>query len=205
MNIKGLTIQDIMGMSWEELNKLNSVDLRKITSRLVSASNKRIRGLMKAPSKQVMFSRGKEKVLSMGRQFSIKGKDVNAVKQEFKLMKQFLNMKTSTVKGSKAFTKDIRERTGTATMNESKKWTNSTWEKYWKVYRRFEENHKGSMKGQSEQIQKMITELMNSSDRRRSTDYFQRLVEDEYSAIYEQEQESEEDIADIFDLGDNGF
>ena len=97
MNVKGLSIQDVMNIGWDEINKLNPKDLKQLTSRLVSASNKRIRALQKADAQKVMFSFALQKSEKMGRQFSIRGKDVNQIKQEFRLMKDFLSMQTSTV------------------------------------------------------------------------------------------------------------
>ena len=45
MNVKGLSIKDILNIDLDAFNNLSESDLRKITSRLVSASNKRIRRL----------------------------------------------------------------------------------------------------------------------------------------------------------------
>ena len=45
MNVKGLKVKDIMNIDLDTFNNLNESELRAITSRLVSASNKRIRRL----------------------------------------------------------------------------------------------------------------------------------------------------------------
>ena len=47
MNVKGLKISDILDIGLDEFNKLKESDLRHLTSRLVSESNKRIRRLQK--------------------------------------------------------------------------------------------------------------------------------------------------------------
>ena len=198
MNVKGLSIQDVMNMSWDEINKLNSKDLKQLTSRLVSASNKRIRALQKADPQKVLFSYALSKAKHMGRQFSIRGKDVKQIKQEFRLMKDFLNMKTSTVTGAKKHTLSMKIRTHAITDSESLNWSSRTWEKYWEVYRRFEENHHGTFKkGDSDRIQQLLTEIMKESDKRRSTHTFQERIEEEYAKIYEEHQ----DMDDFFDLG----
>ena len=45
MNVKGLKIKDILNIDLDAFNNLNESQLRALTSRLVSASNKRIRRL----------------------------------------------------------------------------------------------------------------------------------------------------------------
>ena len=201
MNVKGLSIQDVMNIGWDEINKLNPKDLKQLTSRLVSASNKRIRALQKADAQKVMFSFALQKSEKMGRQFSIRGKDVNQIKQEFRLMKDFLSMQTSTVKGAKSYTRSVMERTGQYTEGESLNWSNRTWKKYWKTYRMFDETHHGTYKkGDSDRIQQMLTEIMDSGDKRLSSHTFEERLEDAYNRLYEEQQEMD-DIDSYFDLG----
>lgn len=197
MDVKGLSINDIMNLSWERLNKLSEKELKQVTSRLVSASNKRLRRLENTTRGKSSFAY--QTVENRGRKFSVRGKDVNQTKQEFKLAKQFLGYKTSTVKGWKEYRERVEERTGYATEGESLNWSNRTWSKYWKVYRRFEETHGGTYKkGDSDRIQKMLTEIMDSNDKRKSADTFQKMIEDEYNDMYESD--NEDDIDDYFDL-----
>lgn len=199
MNIKGLTIQNIMDLSWDELNTLSESDMKTITSRLVSASNKRIKRLVKA--KRGTSSFAYQTIEERGRKFSVRGKNVNQVRQEFKLAKNFLSMKTSTVKGWNKYRKEMEERTGNATNGESLDWSDRTWSKYWKVYRRFEETHGGTFKkGDSDRIQKMLTEIMESNDKRKSADTFQQLIEDEYQQLYESNEFEDEEMEDVFDM-----
>lgn len=197
MNVKGLKISDIVSMDWEQLNKLSTSDLKSLTNRLVSASNKRIRRLEKTERGKSSFAY--QSVEERGRKFSTRGKNVNQLKQEFKLAKQFLGYKTSTVKGWKEYRTKVEQRTGYATEGESVNWSERTWSKYWKVYRRFEETHGGTYKkGDSDRIQQMLTEIMKSSDKRKSADSFQKMIEDEYQDMYESEEY--DDIDDYFDL-----
>lgn len=197
MNVKGLKISDIISMDWEQLNKLSATDLKSLTNRLVSASNKRIRRLEKTERGKSSFAY--QSVEERGRKFSTRGKNVNQLKQEFKLAKQFLGYKTSTVKGWKEYRTKVEQRTGYATEGESVNWSERTWSKYWKVYRRFEETHGGTYKkGDSDRIQQMLTEIMKSSDKRKSADSFQKMIEDEYQDMYESEEY--DDIDDYFDL-----
>ena len=188
-----------MDLSWDELNTLSESDMKTITSRLVSASNKRIKRLVKA--KRGTSSFAYQTIEERGRKFSVRGKNVNQVRQEFKLAKNFLSMKTSTVKGWNKYRKEMEERTGNATNGESLDWSDRTWSKYWKVYRRFEETHGGTFKkGDSDRIQKMLTEIMESNDKRKSADTFQQLIEDEYQQLYESNEFEDEEMEDVFDM-----
>lgn len=201
MNIKGLKISDIMDISWEKLNSLNLEDMRQLTGRLVSASNKRIRRLSTA--KRGTSSFAYQYIEERGKTFSTRGKDINQLRTEFKTAKQFLSMKTSTIKGWNKYRKEMEQRTGYITDDESKEWSDSTWKKYWKVYRRFTETHGGTYKkGDSDRIQRMLTEIMNSNDKRKSADSFQKIIEDEYTEMYENSFSDTSDITDFFDLED---
>lgn len=199
MNIKGLSISDIMNMDWEQLNSLSESDFRKLTGRLVSASNKRVRRLSKTSRGTSSFAY--QFTEERGRMFSTRGKNLNQLRNEFKASKQFLQMKTSTVKGWNKYRKEMEQRTGYATENESMNWSERTWSKYWKVYRRFEETHGGTMKkGDSDRIQKMLTEIMQSSDKRKSADSFQWMIEDAYNEMYLNEMDDDFDLDDAFDF-----
>ena len=199
MNIKGLKISDIMDLSWERLNNLTLKEMRQLTGRLVSASNKRIRRLSKTARGTSSFAY--QYVEERGKNFSTRGKDINQLRTEFKTAKQFLSMKTSTIKGWKKYRKEMERRTGYATSGESVEWSESTWKKYWKVYRRFSETHGGTYKkGDSDRIQQMLTEIMNSNDKRKSADSFQKMIEEEYTEMYESDMDKDTDLSDVFDI-----
>ena len=204
MNIKGLKITDIMDMTWEQLNRLGESEFRQLTSRLVSASNKRIRRLEKTTRGTSSFAY--QTVEERGRMFSTKGKDLNQLRNEFATARGFLRMKTSTVSGWNKYRKATEKRLGKESSGGTEEWGDSTWSKYWKVYRRFEETHGGTMKkGDSERIQKMLLEVMENSDKRKSADYFQWKIEDEYNEMYMKEEFADiepDDSFDVFDYDD---
>ena len=201
MNIKGLKISDIMDLSWERLNNLTLKEMRQLTGRLVSASNKRIRRLSTA--KRGTSSFAYQYIEERGKTFSTRGKDINQLRTEFKTAKQFLSMKTSTIKGWNKYRKEMEQRTGYATSGESVEWSDSTWKKYWKVYRRFSETHGGTYKkGDSDRIQQMLMDIMNSNDKRKSADSFQKMIEEEYTEMYENSFSDTSDITDFFDMED---
>lgn len=202
MEIKGLKITDIMNMSWDDLNSLSGADLRKITGRLVSASNKRIRRLEQATRGKSSFAY--QTIQERGRKFSTRGLNTNQVRTEFANARRFLKMKTSTVKGWKEYRSGVEERITKTLDIDELGWSERTESKFWKVYRRFEELHGGKYKkGDSDRIQQILTEMFEDSDKRRSVDYFTKRIDEMYSDYYEQEQEEQEDVSDVFSFGEN--
>jgi len=200
MNVKGLSIKDIINMDWDSLNKLNTKDLKQITSRLVSASNKRIRRLEKTQYGTESYAyRSVEK---RGRMFSVRGKNINQVKQEFKLASNFLNFKTSTVKGWEKTKSKIEKQLSDTTGGESQTWSENTKSKFWKVYRKTEEMHGGTFgKGESSQLQQQLSLIFNTEDKRHGVDYFADILDRKYEEMYEQEtaeEEQEQDISSFF-------
>lgn len=194
MNVKGLKLDNILNMDWEQLNSLSESEMKQITSRLVSASNKRIGRLEKTTFGTSSFAY--QTIESRGKKFSVRGKNLNQVKQEFKLAKQFLQYKTSTVSGWKKYRTKMEQRVSGETYGESQQWSISTWKKFWKVYRRFEEVNGGTFKkGDSDRIQQMLHEIFVDEDKRHSVDYFSNIIDKKYTEMYEKE---EKDISGFF-------
>lgn len=201
MQIKGLKITDIMNMTWDELNSIaknSPKDFKTITSRLVSASNKRLKRLEQ--TKLGVHAPAYASVRARGSKFSVRGKNMNQLKSEFATAKHFLGMKTSTAKGWNRYRTMMEIRTGQFTDGESLNWSGRTWSKYWEVYRKFQEIHGGTFKkGDSDRIQQLLTEIMESGDKRKRAKTFEEILEDKYSEMYESDDE-ELDIDDYFDL-----
>lgn len=105
MNVKGLSIQDIMNIDLDTFNKLNESELRHITSRLVSAGNKRIRRLKeKEINSPALQGLGKEQTFSTKlSQDTSKQQRVNKLRQEFARARNFLTSETSTITGYKNY------------------------------------------------------------------------------------------------------
>ena len=112
MNVKGLKIADILNIDLETFNKLNESELRALTSRLVSAGNKRIRRLQEHEiNSPAIQSLGKEKVFSTKlEKDTTKQQRVNKLRAEFSRARSFLNAETSTIGGYKKFAKRTRQR-----------------------------------------------------------------------------------------------
>ena len=107
MNVKGLKITDILDIDLDTFNNLNEKELRALTSRLVSAGNKRIRRLEKHDiNSPAMQSLGNEKKFStkLSKDTS-KQQRVNKLRAEFSRARSFLTSETSTISGYKQFNK----------------------------------------------------------------------------------------------------
>lgn len=97
IDVKGLTVNDILNMSARQLNALDAKDLARVSGRLRSAANKRLRRLEKSG----MESPAYRNAMRGGGSFSTKDKDLVGLRNEFLRMKTFMEGKTSTVRGAK--------------------------------------------------------------------------------------------------------
>ena len=103
--ISGLTTKQILNM---DVYKLSTQYLRKVTSRLISSANKRIRRLKeKAPHSQALRRHPN--------QFSLKGikkNDRNSVEMLMKEIRNFMNAESSTIKGFEEQRERVKEQIG---------------------------------------------------------------------------------------------
>lgn len=95
--VSGLSINDIMSMDIRDFNKMSESDLRKVTGRLVSAGNKRMRRMESAG----IESPSLRKAEKSGGAFTVKDKNINQLRSEFMRAKSFLQSPTSSIKGYK--------------------------------------------------------------------------------------------------------
>lgn len=111
IDVTGLSIKDIMDIDIDTFNALGERELRAITSRLVSASNKRIRRLEQkniiSPAIQSLGSKGMF-TTKLAPNVSAQQR-VNKLRSEFARARNFLQMKTSTYKGYQSYKKQVRE------------------------------------------------------------------------------------------------
>lgn len=115
--VSGKSINDIMNIKPKDFNELSFSDLKKLTGRLVSAANKRVRTFQKYGE----TSPALEKMEKTGGIFSVKGKDLNELKIEFFRIKDFLQNKTSVRKEWEKIKKKVKEETGLNKQKSKKK------------------------------------------------------------------------------------
>ena len=97
-DVSGKSFTDIMNISIKELQSMSRSDVAKVTSRLVSVANKRIRRMIKSGFKIKNFH------------FSINALEKSEIIQEFKELKSFLNDKRYSIKGQKEIIKKINQK-----------------------------------------------------------------------------------------------
>ena len=110
----GLSINDIMSIKTDQLKGMNARQQREIVSRLVSASNKRLRNIAKSG----IITPASIKAELSGGKFSVKGKSENELINEFIRAKNFLKSKTSSIQGYKKIVKGIENQLKKAGLDE---------------------------------------------------------------------------------------
>ena len=104
-DVTGKSIRDIMNIAEGDFLSFSEKEQKAVTSRLVSAANKRVRRFVKSIGEVNLKS-----YTSEGK-FSVKGKTKKSgeLAHEFKRVKEFLSRKTSSVRGYKDFKKKLEE------------------------------------------------------------------------------------------------
>lgn len=134
--VHGKSVQELMNLDKSTLNNLTPKELRQVTSRLVSAVNKRIRRLEKyaetkgieIPSLQALKQKHK------GKQFSIKGVEDKDILTTYSDIKEFMNYKTSNIRGLIKVKKDIATSISNLTSSDYNKWTEEEQNELWDIY-----------------------------------------------------------------------
>ena len=196
MDVNGLSIKDIINMDFADIQKLTRKELATITSRLVSASNKRIRRLEKSelgesPAIRSLKSRTGETRLS------VKGKSQGQLQRTFTEAKHFLNLKTSTIRGYKSVVKNIKktvsERTGRSISEIDVSKLYSTLHKAQELGL---VDKRGS-KGSEQAVNEIIDILERNPDK--SIDDIINDIDDWYTEMYEEDfDDYDEEDDDIF-------
>ena len=189
--VSGMSLQDILNMDNDTFNKLGVSDMRKVVGRLVSAGNKRLRSFDKAGES----SPATRHVKKSGGVFSTKGKDLNALRSEYTLSKNFLTAKTGTRKGWKQVKKDTID----AMSKQGVKMTQEQFDKLWKAYEKLKElSPEVATKRMKYGVLTDISDMME--DETKTADEIATELHAQISEIYEEQAE----IDNEFD-GVSGF
>lgn len=198
IDVTGLSISDIMNIDIDTFNKLGSQDLRRITSRLVSAGNKRIRALEKkgisSPAYRSIGESGKFSV-KMPKGLN-KQQIANKLRSEYSRVRSFLSKKTSTIRGYNEYMKNVKEEISKS-IGKSVKDVNVT--KAFEILHKMQESgripvnttgSKGGSKGSIHARDFIIQKLIENPELSEQT-----LMEDtqeDYENYYEEETEESE-------------
>lgn len=137
-DVSGVSIEQLINMDFKELAKYNETSVKKITSRLVSAYNKRLRYLAKSErgrmSPTYQFFEKREAKQKGSGFFSVKGKSKSTSISLFQQLQEKLQQKTSTVKGFKEYQKELYKN-----LKLDFKKDIEFEKKFWKIYNTYKE------------------------------------------------------------------
>ena len=207
-----MTTEEIINLDIEDIQKLNTKQLQRLTTQIVSTANKRVKALQSAGLEDSL-------ILTQMKDFSgrfsskIEGKNkLNRLRNTFSNVRNFLLAETSTVRGYKKYNRETAERiAGNKNMREPeardfvKRYESDIGLRrdFWRIYNRLKETYpdKFSGKGTSERIQKLIRSQMQTMPFS-STDEIYESMEDILNNDSEPEYEYDSELSDFFDLDD---
>ena len=188
--VSGLSIDDILSMSTNEVSKLNLSDLRKVVGRLVSAGNKRLRRL---ESKGVSTP-ATEFIKRSGGPLTTKGKNVNELRAEFRRAKTFLRAKSGSLKRITKRTKNVTKALQKAGV---KSITHENSDRLFKLYDRIKELDPGV---QSKSLKyKVMDEIGEMLDGAQDTDVV-NMIMDTLTDLYESLIFDEQEMNGFYDI-----
>lgn len=195
MKVEGLKITDILNMEYSDIEKLSRKNLSKITSRLVSATNKRLKRLEKSELGESPAYRSFIKRTGDTR-LSVKGKSQGQLQHVFSEAKYFLNLKTSTIGGYRKVIKNIK---GTISQKIGRSVSEIDVSKLYSALHKGQEmgliDARGT-KGSDYAVGQIIELLENNPDK--SIDDIIDDLESWYENMYEEEYNDDEEDDDIF-------
>ena len=190
-------VNELLNLSPEDILKMSRKELAEVTSILASAGNKRLRRLEKSPLGTESFAyQNVQKSVRAGEKtnFSVKGKTLNQLRNEYASVRDFLKLKTSSSTGWKKEVKKIVKRVGFKNVREG------TLSDFFKLYRKLEEMNPTMVKNYgSTESQQMLNMVMKDNEEM-SDDELLEYMESNFETIYEEmkrkELESEDEKFD---------
>lgn len=180
INVKGLTLDDLLNYSADEINHMNRADLARVAGRLFDIANKRISALQKSDLGQLspaLASRTKSvkgslrqkgirvpKGMKVDLRFSVKGLDANNLRKQWVKAKNFIESKTSTIKGVKEIDREMQKRIDKIS-DESfdKELTAKQSRRLWKLFRKVYSEGGVKLTKSSDQVYESIRRMVQSS------------------------------------------
>lgn len=150
-----MTIQSIMNMSPQDIERMDTQSLRKVTTQIKSAANKRlakIEAMGKEAEDIPAYKQFKQAHSYANRFDSTVGKSPTELRSMLHELQDFMRYRTSTTRGWKGYQKEIYAGVGQTL-------SGTTAKNFWNQYNKFKEAH-AELVAQfgSYQIQKMIYE-----------------------------------------------
>ena len=196
IDVNGMSITEIMNIDLDSFNKMNERELRAITSRLVSAGNKRIRRLTeKGITSPAIRSLGTDTSFSTKLPKGVtREQRVNALRSEFSRARNFLSSKTSTMGGYRKYVKEVKNEIAESVGVSSRKLAKVDIGKAFETLHKLQERgvipvnatgSKGGSKGSIHARDYIIEKMMN--DPNIDIDDIMSDTEQDYTDFYESE------------------
>lgn len=219
-DVTGLSIKDVASLGKSTIDQLSKSDLSRVTSRLVSAMNKRIRYLGKSdigrlsPTYQA-YEKRVQKGLGRDGFYSVKGKSTQQLKDLYRQLSRSLTHKVTlesgeevevtSVRGWKKHRQDILNQIGYDFNNDQDRE-----KKFWELYRKFQEQDPSYKQYRKAVSDKVLTYIANEigSDFTDSEENIQ-MIQDKVDQLYEEfmgdesDQENETGTSQFFTDGGN--
>lgn len=97
-----MTLNDVMSMSWDDLNKLNKKELQKVARVVVDVANKRLKRLELADANNEYIAiQALESARAGGGKFKTAKKNINELRSEINRARLFVQAKTSKINVAK--------------------------------------------------------------------------------------------------------
>lgn len=161
------TYKNLLNLTPKELGRMSTPELRKVTAALTKAANQKIRRLESAGVDE-MSSAYQSVSARAGGKFSTRGKNRQQLLNTFKGSRAFLEMKTSTVRGTRAVKKAVYDRIG-ATFDmedlEEGEIDGVNEKEFWRNYRKVEQRIGQMEKGGSTVLQRNLYRTMSGDTR----------------------------------------
>lgn len=195
------TIEQLIDLDITDVQRMNRRELAAVVSTLASAANKRLARLERSNVGEL--SPAYQQTQKRGQRFSVAGKNVNQLRNEYKAVTQFLKRGTSTVSGWKKVRKETYSRIGGG-------FTSAAQEKrFWEAYRKLASDEYGAVKSYgSTETQRLLRQEIVQGGRRSMDDLIKTMI-DRLDEEYEKQQSSlygeefdDYDTGDFFTIGD---
>ena len=169
---------EAMNITFREFNNMSRKDLSKLVSTLAATANKRLKRFAEKDVKTPAY----KYALSTGGKFISKGKNLNELRAEYIRVRDFLNMKTSSLKGYRNVKIDLANRIG-IDKKDILSLSEDYWSDFWDLYNK------------SDQLTPFI---LGSSDRQKyvfdifienkglNSDELEKVLQERFNEFYKQ-------------------
>lgn len=94
-----MTLEQVMNLTWDQINKMNLKELKAATKVVGDVANKR---LMRLEKNDYIAKQALESLTKSGGKITVGGKNINQLRGEINRARAFINMKTSRIRDAKA-------------------------------------------------------------------------------------------------------